>query len=112
MSVSTVNTVMPVPRVGAYVASKGAVEQLTAVAARELAGRGITANVVSPGLTDTDLLRGNNAHIEDLDGLAASMTPLGRLGRPEDVADVVAFLVSDDGRWMTGQNLRASGGLP
>ena len=95
-----------------YAASKAAVEQFSAVAARELGARGITVNSVSPGLTDTTLLRENNADVEDLDGVAASMTPLGRLGQPDDVADVVAMLISNDGRWITGQNLRASGGLP
>lgn len=112
VNISTVNTVMPRPGVGAYAASKAAVEQLTAVASRELGARGITVNAVSPGLTDTDLLRANNAGIEDLDGVAGSITPLGRLGRPDDIADVVGFLVGADGRWITGQNLRASGGLP
>lgn len=112
MNISTVNTVMPSPGVGANAASKAAVEQLTAVAAREFGPRGVTVNAVSPGLTDTTLLRENNAGVDDLDGLAATMTPLGRLGQPADVADVVAFLVSNDGRWITGQNLRASGGLP
>lgn len=112
VNISTINTVMPRPGVGAYAASKAAVEQLTAVGARELGSRGITVNAVSPGLTDTTLLRENNAEVEDLDGLAASMTPLGRLGQPDDVADVVAMLISNDGRWITGQNVRASGGLP
>lgn len=112
VNISTVNTVMPNPGVGVYAASKAAVEQLSAVAARELGDRGITVNAVSPGLTDTTLLRDNNAGIENLDGLAASITPLGRLGQPDDVADVVAMLISNDGRWITGQNLRASGGLP
>jgi 3-oxoacyl-[acyl-carrier protein] reductase len=91
------------------VGSKGAVEQFTAVAARELGGRAITVNVVSPGATDTDLLRATNspAGLE----MVVRMTPLGRLGQPADIADVVAFLAGPDGRWITGQNLRAAGGL-
>lgn len=89
--------------------SKGAVEQLTAVAAQELGARGITVNSVSPGATDTELLRSTNP-AEVLDTVAG-MTPLRRLGQPSDVADVVAFLVGPDGRWITGQNLRATGGL-
>ncbi len=109
ISISTLNTAHPGPGQAGYVASKGAVEQLSAVAARELGPRGITVNVVSPGATDTDLLRAVNPP-EALER-AALMTPLRRLGRPEDVADVVAFLAGPDGRWITGQNLHATGGL-
>lgn len=94
-----------------HAASKAAVEQFAACAARELGPRGITVNSVSPGATDTDLLRNNNPGL-DVDAALAPITPLGRLGRPVDVADVVAFLTGHDGRWFTGQNLRASGGLP
>jgi 3-oxoacyl-[acyl-carrier protein] reductase len=109
VNLSTVNTVLPAPGVAIYAASKAAVEQFTRVAARELAGRGITVNTVSPGSTDTAMFRGANP--PDAPERAAAMTPLGRLGQPADVADVVAFLVGPDARWLTGQNLRASGGL-
>jgi 3-oxoacyl-[acyl-carrier protein] reductase len=109
VNLSTVNTVLPAPGVAIYAASKAAVEQFTRVAARELAGRGITVNTVSPGATDTAMFRGANP--PDAPERAAAMTPLGRLGQPADVADVVAFLVGPDARWLTGQNLRASGGL-
>ncbi len=109
VNISTMNTVRPVPGIGPYAASKGAIEQLTAVAARELGPRGITVNIVSPGATDTDMLRGANP-AEALQAVAG-MTPLGRLGEASDVAAVVAFLTGPDGRWITGQNLRATGGL-
>jgi 3-oxoacyl-[acyl-carrier protein] reductase len=109
VNVSTVNTVMPEPGISLYAASKGAVEQLTVIAAHELGGRGITVNTVSPGATDTDLLRGVNSP-EDIE-MVRGMSPLGRLGQPEDVADVIGFLVGPDGRWMTAQNLRAGGGI-
>ncbi|MGW0432842.1 SDR family oxidoreductase [Micromonospora sp. NPDC003197] len=109
VSISTGNTVLAGPGVAVYAASKAAVEQFTRVAAREFGGRGITVNSVSPGTTDTDLLRGTNS-AEGL-RMAEEMTPLGRLGQPADVADVVAFLLGPDGRWMTGQNLIAAGGL-
>lgn len=109
VNISTSNTTRAAPGIGPYAASKGAIEQLAAVAARELGPRGITVNTVSPGATDTELLRSANPP----QALAAvpGMTPLGRLGRPADIADVVAFLVSRDGRWVTGQNLRVTGGL-
>ncbi|WP_059007278.1 glucose 1-dehydrogenase [Streptomyces specialis] len=109
IGISSLNTVRHAPGVGPYAASKGALEQLCAVAAVELGERGITVNVVSPGATDTDLLRGANT-AESLARVPA-LTPLGRLGEPADVADVVAFLASPDARWVTGQNLRATGGL-
>jgi 3-oxoacyl-[acyl-carrier protein] reductase len=109
INISSINTVMPGAGISLYASSKAAVEQLTAVAAHELGGRGITVNTVSPGATDTDMLRGANT-TEDLAAMPG-MSPLGRLGQPADVADVVAFLAGPDGRWMTGQNLRAGGGV-
>jgi 3-oxoacyl-[acyl-carrier protein] reductase len=109
VNLSTANTAGSFPGVGAYSGSKAAVEQFTRVAARELGARGITVNTVSPGATDTDLLRSHNTQ-EGLD-FSVGLTPLGRLGQPSDIADVVAFLVGPDGRWVTGQNLIASGGL-
>ncbi|MDI3423067.1 SDR family oxidoreductase [Streptomyces luteolus] len=109
ITISTLNTVRPAPQNAPYVASKGAIEQLTAVAAQELGPRGITANTVSPGATDTDLLRGTNS-AENLE-MAVALTPLRRLGQPSDVADVVGFLAGPDGRWITGQNIRATGGI-
>ncbi|WP_343245206.1 glucose 1-dehydrogenase [Streptomyces sp. SID14478] len=109
VNISTMNTVRPVPGIGPYAASKGAIEQLSAVVARELGPRGITVNTVSPGATDTDMLRGANPS-QALETVAG-MTPLRRLGEPSDVADVIAFLAGPDGRWINGQNLRATGGL-
>jgi 3-oxoacyl-[acyl-carrier protein] reductase len=109
VNISTLNTVSQAARLALYCASKAALEQITAVAARELGPRGITVNTVSPGATDTDLLRSVNPP-EALE-TAATLTALGRLGRPADVAAVVAFLCSPQGGWVTGQNIRATGGL-
>ncbi|MEW9555447.1 SDR family oxidoreductase [Nonomuraea sp. NPDC050783] len=109
INISTVNTLLPAPGLALYQGSKAAVEQFTKVAARELGGRRITVNTVSPGITDTDLLRSTNSP-ESLQE-AAPLTALARLGRPSDIAAVVAFLAGPDGRWMTGQNLLATGGL-
>ncbi|MEV6983140.1 glucose 1-dehydrogenase [Sphaerisporangium sp. NPDC051017] len=109
INISTLNTIRPAPGIAPYAASKGALEQLTAVAAVELGPRGITVNTVSPGATDTDLLRSTNP--EEALTTVAAITPLRRLGHPSDVADVVAFLAGPDARWLTGQNLHATGGL-
>ncbi|MBV8539471.1 MAG: SDR family oxidoreductase [Pseudonocardiales bacterium] len=109
INISTLMTTRPGPNSAPYVASKGVVEQLTKVAAIELGGRGITVNVVCPGATDTELLRHYNpeATLERI----ARLTPLGRLGQPDDIADVVALLAGHDGRWLTGQIIYATGGL-
>ncbi|MHB1594839.1 MAG: SDR family oxidoreductase [Streptosporangiaceae bacterium] len=69
----------------------------------------MTVNTVSPGATDTDLLRSSNSP-ESLRRTPA-LTALGRVGEPEDIADVVAFLAGPDSRWITGQNIQATGGL-
>ncbi len=91
------------------IATKGAVEQVTRVLAKEVGSRGITVNTVSPGPTDTPLFREGKteAQIKKFGDMAA----LGRIGEVEDIADVVAFLASDYSRWITGQNIRANGGL-
>jgi len=104
---STGGTQMAVPAGGIYAASKAAGERFAFALAKELGERQITVNVVSPGVTDTDGLTMPPDAVEQL----IAQTPLGRLGQPQEVADVVAFLVSDDARWMTGQNLQANGGI-
>jgi 3-oxoacyl-[acyl-carrier protein] reductase len=97
------------PSYGAYAASKGAVEAMTMILARELRGRDITVNTVAPGPTATELfLTGkDDAAIEKL----AQQPPLQRLGTPDDIARVVAFLAGPEGRWVNGQILRANGGI-
>lgn len=106
-STSVVGTAFPT--YGAYAASKGAVEALTMVLARELRGRDVTVNAVAPGPTATDLfLDGkDDATIARL----ADAVPLRRLGTPADIAAVVAFLAGPDGHWVNGQIIRANGGL-
>jgi C-5 ketoreductase len=93
-----------------YAMTKGALEMLAPRLANELGSRGITVNTVAPGITDTDM----NRWVGETPGAEASisgMTALRRMGRPDDIADIVAFLVSDDARWITGQLLDASGGM-
>ena len=109
VNVSTLNTVVPGPRLALYCASKAALEQVTAVAARELGPRGITVNTVSPGATDTEMFR--SANPPEAAAQMAAITALQRVGTPADVANVVAFLCGPDSGWLTGGNLRATGGL-
>ncbi|MFI6694865.1 SDR family oxidoreductase [Streptomyces sp. NPDC050433] len=90
-----------------YAAAKAAGEQLIRTFAREVGARGITANSVLPGPTNTRTFAASSAPVDQL----VARTPLGRLGEPEDIADVVAFLTSDDARWVTGQSITVDGGL-
>lgn len=107
IQVSTGGTTSPSAGAGTYVASKAAGEQLAYALAREVGDRRVTVNVVSPGLTETDGLVMPQPAIDHMVGL----TPLRRLGKPADIADAVLFLASDAGRWVTGHNLRVTGGL-
>ncbi|MFW6691904.1 SDR family oxidoreductase [Streptomyces sp. MAR4 CNX-425] len=109
VNISTLNTAVPAPGHALYCASKAVLEQFTRVAARELGPRGITVNAVSPGATETDLLHATNPPEALVQ--SAAFTALQRLGRPEDIAAVVAFLAGPDAAWVTGQNIRATGGL-
>ena len=106
-STSVVGTKME--NYGVYAATKAAVETLTAIHSKELRGRGITVNAVAPGPTATDLFL--NGKSDELVQRLAKMNPLERLGTPEDIAAVVAFLVGPDGGWINGQVLRANGGM-
>ena len=105
---TTVNRVM-IPTYATYVATKSAVEQLTRVFSKEIGARGINVNSVSPGPTSTDLFM-NGKSQEVIDRLA-SMAAFNRLGKPEEIAEVVAFLASDAAKWITGQNIGVNGGM-
>ncbi|WP_414753313.1 SDR family oxidoreductase [Anabaena sp. CCY 9910] len=106
---SSSTTAMMLPTYSAYVATKGAVEQITRVLAKELGSKGIAVNVVSPGPTDTELFREGKTE-EQINHLS-QMAAFGRLGDVQEIADVVAFLASDEARWITGQNIRVNGGI-
>ncbi|WP_416566554.1 SDR family oxidoreductase [Nocardia testacea] len=95
------------PGSGLYAAGKAASEQLVRVLARELAPRAITVNSVLPGAVRTDAPAA--AGVGQLDRIAATI-PMGRVGEPTDIADIVAFLVSQEARWITGASIPASGG--
>jgi 3-oxoacyl-[acyl-carrier protein] reductase len=97
------------PTYGVYAATKAAVEAMTHVMSKELRGRNITVNAIAPGPTATALFLDGKpqAVVDELTKLA----PLERLGRPEDIANAVAFLAGPDGAWINGQVLRANGGI-
>jgi 3-oxoacyl-[acyl-carrier protein] reductase len=97
------------PALSAYAASKAAVDALTRILAKELRGRDITVNAVAPGPTATAVFLSSTS-AEEREQLAA-LPPLGRLGRPDDIAGVVSFLVGPAGRWVNGQVVYANGGL-
>ncbi|MEV4003773.1 SDR family oxidoreductase [Actinomadura sp. NPDC049753] len=98
------------PEIVAYGATKGALDNFTLNLAKELGPRGITANSVAPGIIDTDVNAGWLRADPQAEARAASLAALGRIGQPEDVADIVAFLASDDARWVTGRVIDATGG--
>jgi NAD(P)-dependent dehydrogenase (short-subunit alcohol dehydrogenase family) len=97
------------PVYGVYAASKGAVNVLTQYLAASLGERGITVNTVAPGAIDTDL---NASWLRSEEGQQQTLaiTALKRIGMPDDIANVVSFLASEDSRWVTGQRIEASGG--
>jgi 3-oxoacyl-[acyl-carrier protein] reductase len=106
VNISTGATQVAFPGGSIYGGSKSALEFFTKVAAKELGSRKITVNTVSPGYTETDML--GEAQMKDI---GAQASPLGRIGTPKDIADVVAFIVSDEGGWITGATIQAGGGV-
>ena len=99
------------PGYSAYASMKGAVETLTKYQAKELGARQIRVNLVAPGAIETDFGGGAVRDNADLNKQVASLTALGRVGLPDDIGGVVAFLCTDDAKWVNGQRIEVSGGI-
>jgi len=111
INISTGTTRFVNPGYSVYASMKGAIEVLTRYIAKELGPKGIRANVVAPGPIETDF---NNAGIRsnpEMKNRLSSLSPLGRVGQADDIGGVVAFLCTDDARWINGQRIEVSGGI-
>jgi len=107
---SLVTRISP-PASAVYTGTKGAVDAITGVLARELGPRKIRVNTVSPGMVETEGAHAAGFIGSEFAANAAAQTPLGRIGQPQDIASIVTFLASDDSYWLTGEQLYASGGM-
>lgn len=109
INISTTVTRVMLPTYGLYAATKGAVDQITRILAKELGPKNITVNAVSPGPTDTELFRAGKT--DEQVTMMAQMAALGRIGTPDDVAGAVGLLVQEGAGWITGENICVNGGL-
>jgi NAD(P)-dependent dehydrogenase (short-subunit alcohol dehydrogenase family) len=109
VNMSSINAQVAIPSIVAYCASKGGVMQLTKSAALALAPHGIRVNAVGPGSIDTEMMAGVNANPEAMK-MVMSRTPLGRVGDPREIGDVVAFLASSKASYITGETIYVDGG--
>jgi NAD(P)-dependent dehydrogenase (short-subunit alcohol dehydrogenase family) len=111
VNISTGLARFTLPGYDAYAVMKGGIETLTKYQAKSLGNRGIRVNVVAPGAIETDFGGGAVRDNKDLNAFVASQTALGRVGKPDDIGSVVAFLCSDDAKWVNAQRIEASGGM-
>jgi 3-oxoacyl-[acyl-carrier protein] reductase len=107
---SVVSTLTP-PASAVYSATKGAVDTITGVLAKELGPRKIRVNALNPGIVETEGTHTVGLMGSDLEKHTVSQTPLGRVGQPGDIASIAVFLASDDSAWLTGELIRAGGGM-
>lgn len=110
VNMSSVNSVMAIPSIASYNASKGGINQLTRVMALSLADRGIRVNAVAPGTIATELAKNAVLGSEEARARIMSRTPMKRLGEPGEIADVAAFLLSSAASYMTGEIVYVDGG--
>lgn len=111
INISSVASVSPLATTACYGASKAAVDSLTRTFALELGPRKIRVNAINPGMVDTEGVRKNGDTADAFRKFIEEQTPLGRIGRPSDIAPLAVFLASEDSSWMTGETIVVSGGL-
>lgn len=111
VNISTGLARFALPGYAAYASMKGAMETLTKYQAKELGARGINVNIVAPGAIETDFGGGAVRDNEQLNKMIASQTALGRVGLPDDIGGVVAFLCTEEAKWINAQRIEASGGM-
>jgi len=109
INISTISSINPVPSSVVYSASKSAVDAITKALAKELGDRKIRVNAIAPGMTETEGVKDLGITLDMAKAIGAPI-PLGRLGRPDDIARVALFLASDQSAWLTGERITASGG--
>jgi NAD(P)-dependent dehydrogenase (short-subunit alcohol dehydrogenase family) len=111
VNISSGTTRFSNPGYSVYASMKGAIEVLTKYMAKELGSKGIRANVVAPGPVETDFNGGAIRNNPQFKNMLGSMSPLGRVGSADDIGSVVAFLCSEDSKWINGQRIEVSGGI-
>jgi 3-oxoacyl-[acyl-carrier protein] reductase len=111
INISSIASQNPNPNASLYASTKGAIDALTISWSKELAPRNIRVNSVAPGNTETEGAHSLGIFGTDIEKAMIASTPLKRFGQPKDIAAVVAFLASDDAGWVTGERIKASGGL-
>ncbi|MEM5436584.1 glucose 1-dehydrogenase [Paraburkholderia diazotrophica] len=111
INVSSVASSITPPETAVYSGTKGAVDAITGVLARELGPKKIRVNAINPGFVVTEGTHEAGIVGSDFEAMALSQTPLGRAGQPDDIASIAVFLASDDARWLTGEHVVASGGM-
>ena len=109
INLSTIASVNPVPNSVVYSASKAAIDTVTRALAIELAGRKIRVNAIAPGMTETEGFAALGLNLETAKAMGVAL-PMGRFGKPDDIARVAVFLASDRSAWLTGERITASGG--
>ena len=107
---STASQLTP-PTTAVYTATKGAVDAVTRVLAKELGPRNIRVNSINPGIVETEGVHASGILGSDFQKQSEAQTPLGRIAQPEDIAPIAVFLASSDSGWLTGETVLASGGL-
>jgi len=111
INIGSVVSSMTPPQSSIYTATKGAVDAITHVLAKELGPKKIRVNSINPGMVETEGVHAAGFIGSDFEKNAVAQTPLGRIGQPGDIATIAAFLASDDSAWLTGELLKAGGGL-